>query len=247
MTDDQKGNTEFKEVQISEHPEAAGLYPPANQQVVYPPNNYYAQPAFVQGNPVNYNDPNQYVINVPPGPPNVYQGNVYLPNNYPPVVYPPQNNPQIYIATPVAANLELIQLVDESDTRLVNYSKWARYASISNFILDLLIMVGVPFLFFIIAFNLLGYFGARKFHKCMSVGFLVYLGIMIFIKIIIMSVIPYPYVIVIYMILILFEIALGVIFLLFTIKLFKASHEQLEKLSKYHTQQHNSGVCCCFI
>jgi len=247
MSDHQKENNEFKEVQISEHPEAAGLYTPVAPQAANPPINYYAQPAFNQGSPGIYNDPNQYVVNVPPGPPNAYQQNVYLPNNYPPVVYAPQGNPQIMIVAPNVFNAEMIQLDGESDIVLVKYSRWARYVSIANFILDFLIMIGVPFLFFTIAFNLLGYFGARRFHKCLSVGFLVYLGIIILIKLIILGIMPYPYLIVIYAILILFGIAFGVIFLLFTIKLFKASHGQAERLSKYHTQQGNSGCCCFFI
>lgn len=229
---------EFKEVQIVDNADP-NVYPPVYNAPV-PPQNYYAQPAFVQGDYGNYGPPNPEILYVAQPNPNVYVNNTT--NNYPPpnIVV---NQPMV----PVQIVANQYDLFDEHEKKLFKYSRWARYASLANFILDLLIMVGVPFLFFTIGFNLLGYFGARKYHKCMSVGFLVYLGIIILLKIILMIVFPYPVVIAIYLVLIILECFIGAIFLLYTIKLFKVSETQLEHLRIYHSQQANTGFLCFYL
>lgn len=240
---------EFKEVQIVDNADP-NIYQVYNTPV--PPQGYYAQPAFVHGDQGNYGNPNQGITYVAQGAPNVYENNQnYPPNNYPPNNYPPNNYaPQIINVVNPMVPIQVIQnnqieLFDDYEKMIFKYSRWARYVSLANFVLDLLIMVGVPFLFFIIGLNLLGYFGARKYHKCMSVGYLVYLGIIILLKIFVMIVYPYPVVVAIYLILIILECFIGFVFLLYTIKLFKTSEAQLEHLRLYHSQQANTG-CLCF-
>lgn len=211
-------------------------YPPQN----YPPQNYY---------------PGQYAQNPPY--PQVY--NAYPPGNQAPGYIQVNGNPNfgsnqgpqpIIVSPPpivhIVQTVAIPQLTHD-DEKLIKYSRYARIASIVNVIIDILIMVGVAFLFFVIGFNLLGYFGAKRFHKCMSIGFMVYLVLSVFLKVIVMIVVPYPYVIGLFIVLILLHIGIFVVFFLFVRKLFKASHSQLRKLNDYHLQQQNTGFCCFFI
>jgi hypothetical protein len=241
---------EFKEVQLAEDPNS-GMnypgYPPQN----YPPQNYPPQNYPPQNYPPQNYPPQDYPAqNNPPGYPGVYAPVVYsdpgigYPQQPPQIILIPQQNaPIVHIAQPVQVAL----LEEEGDYKMLKYSRYSRIVSMVDMFFDLLIVVGLGFLFFIIAFNLLGYFGAKRFHKCMSIGFLVYLVLSILLKIIVMSAFPYPYVIGIFIVLILLQLGVGTVYTFFVVKLYKCNHSQIERLNSYHYQQPNTGFCCFYI
>ena len=219
-------------------------YPPQN----YPPQNYPPQDYTPQNYYPGQNQPYVQVYNAYPA---VNQGPGYIQANVNPNLGPNQTPQPVMVSGPpivhIVQHVPYVHQITADDEKILKFSRYARIASIVNVIIDILIMVGVAFLFFVIGFNLLGYFGAKRFHKCMSIGFMVYLVLSAFLKVIVMIVVPYPHVIGIFIVLILLNTGVFLVFFLFVRRLMKASHSQIKKLNDYHLQQQNTGFCCFYI
>ena len=194
---------DFHEIQIIDHQSAqADRHNNEEKPVLAPTSGSNIPYAYPQASaPTVYNSsgpgmpPPQQYSNIPvyannPAYPTYPVNNGYNPAYIPtPQRYPPQNlgiQPIVIYQTDVVS-----QQFGETYYKVLKYSRIVRYLALLEVLVNFFYFMAVPFLLFMIAFCVLGYFGGRMFNKCMCVGYIAYLIFMVVARIILMCYYPF--------------------------------------------------------
>ncbi|OMJ67658.1 hypothetical protein SteCoe_35123 [Stentor coeruleus] len=244
---------EFQEIQIKEYQDAqAEAYRNAPNQYIelqkpqnpLPPG---AQVVYQPQNPPNY--PPQHQPQYPPQyPPQAMQPIVYQ-ANYPGTQHYYQSPGVGYIAQPIIQQVvvqpQAIALTDEQ-IRIIKWSAFARYIAFTKFFVDILYAMTFAGLILLVVMNFIGYFGARVFNKYLCIVYVIYVGLMIIGRIILMAYFPFIYVIIIYTILCIFDGCVIFLHVKLIIMIWNISMSDKDRLN-HHIRELRANSGCCYL
>jgi hypothetical protein len=208
----------------------------------YAPNAYVATDMYAS-NPYAYPGQTPHPQHLPyPGPvnyPQPYPSNNIHPNHLHQQAFTPF---QPVVVVPAGyVNIGGVKL-SHKEHKTVDAARRARITALVNMIIDLLVLLYIPFLLILIIVNILGIFSTTRFNKCLAVTYIVYLYLLVILKAILIAMLPLPLIIGIFSVLIIINITVSGFFISFVKRMGDLSHSELDTCRLYHLTRKKK--CC---
>lgn len=101
----------------------------------------------------------------------------------------------------------------QDEMEIIKFSVIGKYCALGNIAIDLLLALALPYLIVVLLVNMIGYCGARNYSKYLCVGYMIYVGLVVFARIFLMIYFPIVYVVVVFSVLVIIQVCVfGVFF-----------------------------------